>query len=91
VLSAMWAGVSLGMTLIHLLLTILSGSMIFHTLLWVGSFNGKNDWPKTLSFLDKLHPDVGWMLVTVAAICLYISLSTGDKKPPPPATLEPSQ
>jgi hypothetical protein len=79
VLSAMWVGVSFGMTLIHLLITTLSFSMIFHTLLWVGAFSGKHDWPKMLSFLDKLHPDAGWIMVTIAAMCLYMAVSPGRR------------
>src|SRR5207253_2134445 len=65
--SVLAAGVDLGLTLLHLLVTAIATVMIAQ-----GMLLKKPDFaPAWLRFVNGTHPDVGWLVLLCAAIFLY--------------------
>ena len=92
-ITAIAAGVSFGMTLLHLLVTMLSMLMILPGLLGAHLDNTlakgwPKDWPemltnhlplphKAMEYIDAVHLGLGWMTLMVAAVFLVYSCTPG--------------
>ncbi len=74
--SATMAGVGLGMTLLHVLLSVFSWSMMAQTMYDV---NRGYD-PAMNRLLHGTHPDMGWALLLIVAIVGYVALSKRKEK-----------
>ncbi len=70
-LSAAMAGVSLGMTLLHLVVTVLAAIMMLRQLLPLNPQLA----PKLTAALSGLHPHIAWAVLLCAAIFLYEALA----------------
>jgi hypothetical protein len=68
--SALAAGVDLGLTLLHLLVTAISAVMIAQGML----VRDPAFAPAWLKFVNGTHPDVGWLVLLCTAIFLYAAL-----------------
>ncbi len=75
VFSATMVGVSMGMTLLHLLLTLLAAGTIFNQLLGQDPTFA----PALHRTLTGFYPSMGWLIALCAAIFLYRSIATGRK------------
>jgi hypothetical protein len=69
-LSAVVVALGVGMTLLHVVMSLATWSMMAHKMY---SVNPRFD-PPMLRFLVGLHPDLGWMVLLIAAIFLYMAL-----------------
>lgn len=64
-ISAVLAGLGVGMTLLHLLITVLAAAPMLPA----------NFWPELTRYLRPAYPGTGWLLLLVAGMLLYLSLS----------------
>jgi hypothetical protein len=85
VLTALAAGVSLGGTLLHLVVTALACLPLGFQLLRVGGSRISSDsidladsW---LRFFQQSDPDAGWATVLAALVLLYLSLAPSRRRP----------
>ena len=67
-ISALAAGVSVGATLLHVALTLLSCVAMAN---WL---TRQNQWPELTRFVQGMFPDCGWAVVLLALIFLYLSI-----------------
>jgi hypothetical protein len=74
--AALMTGVSFGMTLLGLLLSLCCLSMMADIMY---RFHAGVD-PAMEHFLHPLHPAIGWMVLLSAAIILYMSLAPGRRQ-----------
>jgi hypothetical protein len=80
VLTALAAGVSLGSTLLHLVVTFLACLPIASNLLRFGGGDGQ-EWIDPLQrFLGRSFPDAGWATVFVALALLYLSIAPSRRR-----------
>jgi len=83
-LTCVAAGVSVGWTLIHVVVSLLAASYIALVMLNInGGFA-----PSLHAFLRATDPGVGWMLLLVSAILVYVSVTPGPKSRTPGAMLK---
>lgn len=75
-LTALCAGVSLGATLLHVVLTIMS-CVAMGT--WL---TRESQWPEMHSFLRGVYPGSAWVVLLLAAMFLYLSLAPSRERPP---------
>ncbi len=83
-ISVLMVGVSLGMTLLHLLVTLISFGMMFHTMP-----RDPNILPGMRWFFQQAHPGLGWAILLVAGVFLYLSLRPQPKHRPMVETPDP--
>jgi hypothetical protein len=89
-ITAAGVGVGVGMTLLHLVVTALALAQICHTMF-------KRDpglWPTCKSIVDGLYPEIGWLVLLLAGVYLYMSLAPSRRRPhtsnaPVPIPVEP--
>ncbi len=69
-ITAVAAGVGLGFTLLHLVITAAGWIMIAQ-----GMYNGNQGfWPEMHRFLQGTHPDIGWLVLLAAGILFYAAV-----------------
>jgi len=95
-ITAIAAGVSFGMTLLHLLITFLSMLMILPSLLSTHLYNAltngwPQDWPHMLTdylpfprklneYINSAEPGLGWVTLLVAMVFLVYSCTPSPRK-----------
>ena len=77
-LSAAMVAVSLGLSLLHVLLAILATGMMAHQLMQVSGDPGR--WPMLYRVFDGVYPDAGWMMLLLAATFLVAALLPGRRR-----------
>ena len=75
-ISVVGAGVGVGMTLLHLLVTTLAFNQMILALLQ----RDQGMMPVARSMLGRLFPEVGWLVLLLAAVCLYASLAPSRRR-----------
>jgi hypothetical protein len=76
VMAASLVAVSMGMSLMQLLLTVLGCVMLGNQYLMFRGYLG----PVTLSMTQPTYPDLGWATLLVAAIFLYCAVAPGRRR-----------
>jgi hypothetical protein len=79
--TAVAIAVNPGLTLLHLLVTIMNGTMMLIYLLRAH----RRDLPDLNRLLAPLEPGLGWALLLATAIFLYFALTSGPKLDRPPS------
>jgi hypothetical protein len=85
-ITAVGAGVSLGTTLLHLLVTAVAFSQVIQPML-------KRDHdllPDTRAFVNGLFPEIGWLVLLLAAVYLFLSLAPSRRRPVKAILREPA-
>jgi hypothetical protein len=84
-ISSLLAGMGASGVLLHLLITALAWGMMAHTMLedwWIHlPYSRSREKPFFLDFFERTHPDLAWMLGLLAAILLYLAITTGRRRP----------
>ena len=79
VLSAAMVAVSLGLSLLHVVLAVFATGMIAHQLMQVQGDPGR--WPMLYRVFDRVYPDAGWMMLLLAAVFFIAAMMpSGEKK-----------
>lgn len=68
-ITAVGAGIGLGMTLLHLLVSGVALQMILHTMLR----GNRGFLPQWFEVFEGAHPDIGWMVLLCAGVYLYLA------------------
>jgi hypothetical protein len=71
-LSAAMVAVSTGFSLLHVLMSLLATGMVAHQLLE----RDPGRWPMLQHVFDRLYPDLGWMMLLLAAVFLWGALTS---------------
>ncbi len=79
VLSAVLIAISTGMTLLHVVLTILVSGMIYHQIM--GAAQRSDWWQSGFEFFARMFPNSAWAMILLAMIFLITAL-TPSRKPP---------
>jgi len=69
-ISSLAVGISTGLTLLHVLLTILATGMVARQLLQ----EDPTRWPAVFTMFTGTYPDIGWMVILIAAIYFVCAL-----------------
>ena len=69
-ISAVAVGVSTGLSLLHVLLTILSTGMVCQQMLRIDP----SRWPGVFTLFSNTYPDIGWMMLLIAGIYLVSAM-----------------
>jgi len=65
--SAVFAGMGVGFTFLHLILTAMNFAMMFKFLIKTHS----GEWPTATQWLSGIEPGMGWALIVVALVILW--------------------
>jgi hypothetical protein len=78
-ITALAAGVSLGTTLLHLVVTFIATLPIVMNLLAFNRLQGQyRSW---WEFVSRGCSDSSWLLIFIALLLLYLSLTPGQRRP----------
>lgn len=77
-ISAVAVGVSVGLSLLHVLLTILSTGMVCMQMLRIDP----SRWPAMFTLFSTTYPDIGWMMLLIAAIYLFAAMIPSRRAAP---------
>jgi hypothetical protein len=74
--SCMLIGISPGLALLHIVLTLLAAGTIFHQLLQLSDVSRS---PMIHDMIQRFGPDDGWIVLTIGLVILYVAVVPGKR------------
>lgn len=75
------AVISIEGLLLHVIMTIITVLMMANWMFTFGEARLSNTAIPWIPFLTRMHPDIGWAVLGLAAVCFYSAMRPGERQP----------